>query len=106
MSPETPSATPIFSRVTSGIAGLDTVLLGGVFEGGIYIVQGPPGAGKTILTSQICCHHAAEGGVALFVTLLAENHGRLIANLRTLSFFDEKLIPERLNFVATVRITF
>jgi circadian clock protein KaiC len=100
MSPETPSATPIFSRVTSGIAGLDTVLLGGVFEGGIYIVQGPPGAGKTILTSQICCHHAAEGGVALFVTLLAENHGRLIANLRTLSFFDEKLIPERLSYIS------
>ena len=75
-------------------------MLGGVFEGGIYIVQGSPGAGKTILTSQICCHHAAEGGVALFVTLLAENHGRLIANLRTLSFFDEKLIPEKLSYLS------
>ena len=100
MSPETSSAIPIFSRVTSGIAGLDTVLLGGVFEGGIYIVQGSPGAGKTILTSQICCHHAAEGGVALFVTLLAENHARLIANLRTLSFFDETLIPEKLSYLS------
>jgi circadian clock protein KaiC len=100
MSPETSSAIPVFSRVTSGIAGLDTVLLGGVFEGGIYIVEGSPGAGKTILTSQICCHHAAEGGVSLFVTLLAENHGRLIANLRTLSFFDETLIPEKLSYIS------
>jgi circadian clock protein KaiC len=100
MSPETSSANPVFSRITSGLAGLDTVLLGGVFEGGIYIVQGSPGAGKTILTSQICCHHAAEGGVALFVTLLAENHARLIANLRTLSFFDEALIPEKLSYVS------
>ena len=100
MSPETSSANPVFSRLTSGIAGLDTVLLGGVFEGGIYIVQGSPGAGKTILTSQICCHHAAEGGIALFVTLLAENHARLIANLRTLSFFDETLIPEKLSYVS------
>jgi circadian clock protein KaiC len=100
MSAETSSAIPIFSRVTSGIAGLDTVLLGGLFEGGIYIVQGSPGAGKTILTSQICCHHAAGGGVALFVTLLAENHGRLIANLRTLSFFDEALIPEKLSYIS------
>jgi circadian clock protein KaiC len=90
MSPQTSSAIPIFSRVTSGIAGLDTVLLGGVFEGGIYIVQGSPGAGKTILTSQICCHHAAGGGIALFVTLLAENHARLIANLRTLSFLTKR----------------
>jgi circadian clock protein KaiC len=100
MSPETSSAIPTFSRVTSGIAGLDTVLLGGVFEGGIYIVQGSPGAGKTILTSQICCHHAAEGGIALFVTLLAENHARLIGNLGTLSFFDATLIPERLSYVS------
>ena len=100
MSPETSSANPVFSRLTSGIPGLDTVLLGGVFEGGIYIVQGSPGAGKTILTSQICCHHAAEGGIALFVTLLAENHARLIANLRTLSFFDETLIPEKLSYVS------
>jgi circadian clock protein KaiC len=101
MSPETSSAIPIFSRVTSGIAGLDTVLLGGVFEGGLYIVQGSPGAGKTILTSQICCHHAAEGGIALFVTLLAENHARLIGNLRTLSFFDETLIPEKLSYISS-----
>ena len=41
-----------------------------------------------------------EGGVALFVTLLAENHGRLIANLRTLSFFDETLIPEKLSYLS------
>src|ERR1700685_432471 len=100
MSAETSPPSPVFSRLTRGIAGLDTVLLGGVFEGGIYIVQGSPGAGKTILTSQICCHHAAEGGVALFVTLLAENHGRLIANLRTLSFFDETIIPEKLSYIS------
>jgi circadian clock protein KaiC len=43
---------------------------------------------------------SAEGGVSLFVTLLAENHGRLIANLRTLSFFDETLIPGKLSYVS------
>jgi circadian clock protein KaiC len=89
-----------FARVTTGIAGLDTILQGGVFEGGIYIVQGAPGAGKTILTNQICYHHVAGGGVALFVTLLAENHARLIANLRTLSFFDEAAIPQRLSYLS------
>ena len=36
-------------RLETGIAGLDTILGGGVFEGGIYIIQGAPGAGKTIL---------------------------------------------------------
>ena len=95
MSTGTSSANPVFSRVASGIAGLDTVLLGGVFEGGIYIVHGSPGAGKTILTSQICCHHAAGGRcIALFVTLLAENHARLIKpTFGTLSFDETSQFP-------------
>ena len=31
-------------RFSTGIPGLDTILGGGVFEGGIYIIQGAPGA--------------------------------------------------------------
>lgn len=68
--------------------------------GGLYIVQGPPGAGKTVLTNQVCFHHVAGGGRAVFVTLLAENHGRMIGNLRKLSFFDEAMIPDRLTYLS------
>ncbi len=89
-----------FKRVMTGIAGLDTILRGGFFEGGIYIIQGAPGAGKTILSNQICFHHAGRGGRALFVTLLAENHARMIGNLRSLSFFDEDCIPDRLTYLS------
>ena len=49
-------------RLPSGIDGLDVVLKGGFLRGGIYIIQGPPGAGKTILGNQIC----SEGSVRLF----------------------------------------
>ena len=70
-------------RVTSGVPGLDTILRGGFMRGGIYIFQGAPGAGKTILSNQICFHHVRDnGGCALFVTLLAENHARMIQHLR------------------------
>ncbi len=99
MSSASISKEPGLVRVPSGVSGLDTILKGGVFQGGIYIIQGAPGAGKTILTNQMCFHHVAGGGRALFVTLLAENHARMIANLRTLSFFDETCIPERLAYL-------
>jgi circadian clock protein KaiC len=87
-------------RVPSGVAGLDTVLGGGFMLGGIYIVQGAPGAGKTILTNQICFNHVAAGGRAAFVTLLAENHARMLDNLRRLAFFDESTIPDRLVYLS------
>jgi predicted ATP-dependent serine protease len=52
-----------FARVPSGIAGIDTILGGGFMRGGIYIIQGNPGSGKTILTNQICFNHiAADAG--------------------------------------------
>ena len=60
---------------------------------GVYIVQGPPGAGKTILANQTCFNHAATGGHAVYVTLLAESHSRMFAHLRRMAFFDESAIP-------------
>jgi len=92
-----------FKRVPSGIAGLDTISRGGFFQGGMYIIQGPPGAGKTILTNQICFHHAIGGGRGLFVTLLAENHARMIGNLREMSFFDEARIPDQITYLSAFR---
>jgi circadian clock protein KaiC len=90
------------TRVPSGIEGLDTILRGGFFEGGLYIVQGEPGSGKTILANQICAHHVNKGGKAIYATLLAESHARLMQQLRTLSFFDESAIPERLVFLSAL----
>ncbi len=89
------------TRVPSGIGGLDTVLKGGYFEGGITIVQGQPGAGKTIFGNQLCFHHVQAGGRALYVTLLAETHERMLMHLGSLSFFDMAVIPERLSYIST-----
>ena len=65
----------------------------------MYIVQGPPGAGKTILANQICFHHASTGGHAVYVTLLAESHSRMFGHLRRMSFFDETAIPDRVYYI-------
>jgi circadian clock protein KaiC len=48
------------AHVPSGIAGLDAVLQGGFLQGGLYIIQGTPGVGKTILGNQICFDHVAK----------------------------------------------
>ena len=39
-------------RVQSLVPGLDTVLRGGFLRGGLYMIQGLPGTGKTILANQ------------------------------------------------------
>ena len=90
-------------RVSTGIAGLDTILGGGVFEGGIYLIQGAPGAGKTILGNQICFAQAAAGRNALYITLLAESHSRMIGHIRRLEFFDETAIPDRMSYVGAFK---
>src|ERR1700710_2865096 len=52
------------TRAPSHVPGLDAILNGGFLHGGLYMLQGPPGAGKTILASQMVYGHAATGGHA------------------------------------------
>jgi circadian clock protein KaiC len=87
-------------RVPSGVAGLDTILRGGFTKGGIHLLQGTPGAGKTTLANQICFHHAALGGQALFVTLLAETHTRMLLHLGTMRFFNASRLPEQISYIS------
>ncbi len=91
------------ARLSSGIGGLDDVLRGGFLKGGLYIIQGPPGAGKTTFGNQICFHHTRDlpgaVGSALYVTLLAESHARMLQNVSGLSFFDLSRIPDRLAYL-------
>src|ERR1700749_3181115 len=95
---------PILKRIATGVPGLDTVLRGGFLRGGIFIVQGSPGAGKTILGNQICFHHVASGGRALYVTLLAENHARMLLHIGQLGFFEEAAIPDRLYYISAFSV--
>ncbi len=102
--PADETGRPVLRRIPTGVPGLDTVLRGGFLRGGIFIVQGSPGAGKTILGNQICFHHAAKGGRALYVTLLAENHARMLLHIGQLGFFEEAIIPDRLYYISAFRV--
>jgi circadian clock protein KaiC len=55
--------------VTTGIPGLDVVLMGGFLRGGFYLVQGDPGSGKTTLALQFLLHRLRAGDRCLYVSL-------------------------------------
>jgi circadian clock protein KaiC len=80
--------------------GLDRILGGGFVEGASYIVQGQPGAGKTILGNQIAFATAQSGRKVLYITLLAETHDRLFQSLSTLSFFDKRHLGEKVTYLS------
>jgi len=98
------STLTTLQRLQSGIPGLDTLLGGGFFRSGVYIIQGVPGSGKTILANQLCYHHAAAGGCAVYVTLLAESHSRMLQHIQSLSFFNEAAIPESVSYLSAFNV--
>lgn len=87
-------------RLASGVAGLDQVLCGGLWQGSVTILQGTPGAGKTILANQICFAHAARGGRSVYLTLLAESHDQLLMNLRPMSFYEEERVSSAIYYIS------
>lgn len=90
-------------RFPTGIGGLDIITQGGLLVSGVYIVQGVPGSGKTILANEVCYRHIAAGGRAVYITLLAESHSRMLQHLRPMEFFDESVIPDKLFYVSAFR---
>lgn len=91
---------PAISRVSSGIDGLDQILNGGLVEGASYIIQGHPGAGKTVLSNQIAFAHIARGGRVLYVTLLSESHERLFQALDSFTYFDRGRLGEEIKYIS------
>lgn len=90
----------MIEKFSTGVEGLDLVTDGGFMRGSAYIVQGPPGAGKTILANQFCYAHARAGGRSLYMTLLAESSSRMLNYVRQMSFFDGAALPDAMQYVS------
>src|SRR5580698_4875914 len=88
------------NTVTTGVPGLDDILGGGLIKGGLYLIEGMAGAGKTILSTQIGFHRVTQGDNVLYVTLIAESHSKLLAHLKGLSFFNADAISDKMLFVS------
>ena len=55
-------------RTPTGISELDRVLGGGIVEGGLMLIGGDPGIGKSTLLLQVCSHLAESGKRVLYVS--------------------------------------
>ncbi len=63
-------------RLSTGIAGLDDILHGGLAKGFLYLVEGNPGAGKTTMALQFLIEGAQKGERGLYISL-AESEAEL-----------------------------
>src|SRR6516165_4607772 len=63
-------------RLSTGIAGLNDILHGGLAKGFLYLVEGSPGAGKTTMALQFLIEGAQNGEPGLYISL-AESEAEL-----------------------------
>ena len=93
------------TRCSTGVAGLDCILEGGLPSGCFYLVQGDPGSGKTTLALQFLLEGLRRGEKGSYVTLsetkeellkVARSHGWSLAEipLLELSSIESLLRPE------------
>ena len=90
-------------RLPTTIPGLDEILSGGLIEGGVYILEGSPGVGKTTMANQIAYTHARKGVKTLYVTMLAESHSRMLEHMEGQSFFRRQAVNSEVFYVSGYR---
>lgn len=59
---------PAFNQCPTGVVGLDDVLMGGLPQNQLFLLQGKPGTGKTTLAMQFLIEGARRGESVLYIT--------------------------------------
>lgn len=95
---------PDLTRIETGIRNLDALFTGGLPKGTVIVVAGPPGAGKTILTQQICFHNASPKSRVLYFNTLSEPTAKTLRYLSQFDFFDPAKLDAEVQFVDLGRI--
>lgn len=105
---ETRSRKPI-ELLTTGIAGLDDILGGGLARNHLYLIEGDPGTGKTTIAMQFLMEGARHGQKGLYVTLsesktelleIADSHDWAIEDIHTF-----ELVPDENHLKAETQYT-
>jgi len=75
-------------RLTSGVAGLDEVLGGGIPEFSFNLIAGGPGGGKTTMAHQIMFANASPERKAVYFSIIGEPPIKMLRYQQQYSFFD------------------
>jgi circadian clock protein KaiC len=86
----------------TAISGLDTLLGGGLSHPALAVIVGAPGAGKTILASQIIFEAARQGHKAIIFTSFSEGITQYLQHMRSLAFFDAAVVGEAVQLFTLV----
>lgn len=85
-------------RISTGVAGLDDIVAGGLEPGRVYLVEGTPGTGKTTLSLQFLMAGRDAGETVLYVTLseseqelrtVAASHGWNLGGIEIFELISE-----------------
>jgi circadian clock protein KaiC len=85
--------------LSTGIAGLDLVLNGGLEQGAVVVLAGGPGTGKTIFAQQICFARATAAHKCVYYTTVSEPHTKLVRHLEPFAFFDPEALDETVEYI-------
>jgi circadian clock protein KaiC len=66
--------TPLLPRASTGVAGLDDVLDGGLARNRLHLLEGSPGTGKTTIALQFLLAGAETGETGIYVSLAETEH--------------------------------
>jgi circadian clock protein KaiC len=92
--------------LSAGEQEIDAVLGGGIPRDSLYLLTGPPGAGKTILAQQISFAAARSGLRVIYFTNVSEPHAKLVAHIQGFDFYTPDIIGDRIqiyNITSQVR---
>lgn len=85
--------------IASGVEGFDEIVGGGMPEGRLYLVSGPPGSGKTTFSSQFLTRGAMQGDKCLYISM-HETKADIITDMGSFDFgFKRALSTDGVTFL-------
>jgi circadian clock protein KaiC len=85
--------------MSTGVAGLDLVLNGGLEAGSVVVVAGAPGTGKTILAQQMCFARATAEHRCVYHTTMSEPHTKIVRHLAEFAFFKPEFLGSAVEYI-------
>ena len=84
------------TRKTTGIPGLDGMMMGGFPDPSAILVAGEPGTGKTTFSVQCLFHGASQGEKGLYITAISEPQWLVQKFLSSFNFYNQELVEREI----------